>query len=71
MLHAYVTRNHGRKTVQELMRNADTFLRAASPFLGSKPSVARLRTQAAGVVTSQSRIVPGVPGIQYPARSTV
>jgi len=41
-LHDNVTRNHRCKTIDELMKQALAFLRRASPFPGSRPSVARV-----------------------------
>ena len=39
-LHACVTRNHDALTIEELMERVETFLTAASPYPGSKPSLA-------------------------------
>lgn len=39
-LHACVTRNHDALTIEELMQRVETFLMAASPYPGSKPSLA-------------------------------
>lgn len=40
-LHANVTRNHRCKTIEELLVRVGRFLKNASPFPGSKPSLAR------------------------------
>jgi transposase len=40
-LHACVTRNHNAKTIEELMERVHTFLHAASPFPGNRPSLAK------------------------------
>jgi len=40
-VHANVTRNHRCKDIDELMDAVDAFLRAAQPYPGSRPSVAR------------------------------
>lgn len=40
-LHANVTRNHRCKTIEELLVRVGRFLKHASPFPGSKPSLAR------------------------------
>lgn len=40
-VHANVTRNHRHKDIDELMDAVDAFLRAAQPYPGSRPSVAR------------------------------
>jgi transposase len=39
-LHANVTRNHKRKDIDALMGDVDAFLHAATPFPGSRPSLA-------------------------------
>lgn len=39
-LHANVTRNHKHKDVDALMRDVDAFLHAATPYPGSRPSLA-------------------------------
>lgn len=41
-LHATVTRNHQCRTMDDLMDRVRTYMRAASPFPGSKPCLARL-----------------------------
>ena len=41
-LHANVTRNHRSSTIDELMKNVERFLARASPFPGSKPSLAQI-----------------------------
>ncbi len=47
-LHANVTRNHRCKTLPELLRRMDYFLRKVSPFPGTKVSLMReLRRKAA------------------------
>jgi transposase len=46
-LHANVTRNHRCKTIEELLDQVKRFLRHASPFPGSRPSLAK-RPRAAG-----------------------
>lgn len=40
-LHDNVTRNHSCETIEELMNETRCYLRAASPFPGSRPSLAR------------------------------
>jgi transposase len=40
-LHDNITRNHKCSTIEQLMKNVDRFLVSASPFPGSKPSLAR------------------------------
>lgn len=40
-LHACVTRNHDAKTVDELLARVETYLKVATPYPGSKPSLAR------------------------------
>lgn len=40
-LHACVTRNHDALTIEELMERVETFLTAASPYPGNRPSLAR------------------------------
>lgn len=44
-LHANITRNHRCRTIDALMKNVESFLKRASPFPGSKPSLARKRLQ--------------------------
>lgn len=46
-LHANVTRNHRCKNIEELLEQVKRFLRHASPFPGSRPSLAK-RPRAAG-----------------------
>ncbi len=41
-LHANVTRNHRRRTIRELMEDVNAFLYAASPYPGSRPSLAKV-----------------------------
>ena len=43
-LHDNITRNHKCSTIQQLMQKVDKFLARASPFPGSKPSVAKLNS---------------------------
>jgi len=43
-LHANVTRNHRCKTIEQLMAHVERFLIRASPYPGSKPSLARAPT---------------------------
>lgn len=43
-LHANVTRNHRCKTIEQLMAHVERFLARASPYPGSKPSLARATT---------------------------
>lgn len=45
-LHANVTRNHRRKTIEALMHDVEQFLKVASPFPGSQPSTAKLPAQS-------------------------
>ena len=45
-LHANVTRNHRRQTIEELMLDVECFLKVASPFPGSKPSTAKLEPKS-------------------------
>jgi transposase len=40
-LHANVTRNHRCKTIEELLERVKRFLKKASPFPGSRPSLAK------------------------------
>ncbi len=46
-LHDNVTRNHSCRTIDELARRVDHFLRCAAPWPGSHPSVARGPVDAA------------------------
>jgi transposase len=46
-LHANVTRNHRCKNIDELLERVKRFLKHASPFPGSQPSLARCPTTAA------------------------
>lgn len=43
-LHANVTRNHRCRTIHQLLENVRAFLRNATPFPGSQPSLARATT---------------------------
>lgn len=46
-VHANVTRNHRCKTIDELLANVEYFLKQATPYPGSKPSLARARPETA------------------------
>ena len=46
-VHDNITRNHKCLTIESLMTRVDRFLARASPFPGSKPSVAKLRPEQA------------------------
>lgn len=46
-LHANVTRNHRCRTLSELLRNVEHFLRRASPYPGTKASLIRTPTRRA------------------------
>ncbi len=46
-LHANVTRNHRCRTLAELLRNVEAFLRRASPYPGTKASLMRAPTRKA------------------------
>ena len=57
-LHANITRNHKCQTIEQLMKNVERFLARASPFPGSKPSIAKLfgkPEKEDGVVTPHNR----------------
>lgn len=45
-LHANVTRNHRCKNIEELLDQVKRFLKHASPFPGSRPSLAKRRREA-------------------------
>jgi len=46
-VHANVTRNHRCKTIEELLANVEYFLQQATPYPGSKPSLAKARPETA------------------------